>query len=89
MISYPEVREAIYDPSLSYIMIAKDFTRWKDARISPDAGLMEALELFHRMELDCLPVVEVDSGKMVGLLEQREVLRLCGKRRIGGEAAGE
>nr|MBC8279139.1 CBS domain-containing protein [FCB group bacterium] len=85
MISYPEVREAIYDPSLSYIMIAKDFARWKDARIHPGAGLMDALEIFHRLDVDCLPVVEDDTGKLVGLLEQREVLRLCGKRRIEGD----
>lgn len=85
MISYPEVREAIYDPSLSYIMIAKDFAKLKEVRIHPGAGLSEALEMFHRLDVDCLPVVEEDSGKLVGLLEQREVLRLCGKRRLGGD----
>jgi len=82
LISYPEVREAIYYPSLAKILIAKDLVRWKDARISPDAGLIEALEIFHKIDLDFLPVVDNNSGKLIGLLEQREVLRLCGKSRM-------
>ena len=82
MISYSEVREAIYDPGLSHIMIAKDFARWKDARISPEAELMDALEMFNRLNIDCLPVVDDKSGKLMGLLEQKEVLSLCGNRGI-------
>ena len=82
MISYPELREVIYDPRLSNIMIAKDFVRMKDVRIDPEMSVNEALELFHRHNLDCLPVVDSESERLLGLVEQREVLRLCGKGRL-------
>lgn len=81
MISYPELREVIYDPSLSTIMIAKDFVRMKDVQIGPEAMLFEALEKFNALNTDCLPVVDHETGRLMGLLEQREVLRLCGKKR--------
>lgn len=80
LISYPEIREVLYDPNLARIMIAKDFVRYKDARISPDESLDGALLKFTELNLDCIPVVEDDSGRLVGILDQREVLSLCGKK---------
>ena len=77
IISYPGLREVIYDPRLSHIMIAKDFVRMKDIRVDPESTLSEALKEFNRLNMDCLPVVEEKTNKLVGLLEQREVLRLC------------
>ena len=82
MISYPELREVIYDPRLSNIMIAKDFVRMRDVRIPPNMSVHDALEIFHKHNLDCLPVVDQESGKFLGLIEQREILRLCGISRI-------
>ena len=83
MISYPELREVIYDPSLSHIMIALDFVRGKDIQISPESSLFDALEKFNHYNTDCLPVVDHKTGRLLGLLEQREVIRLCGKNRTG------
>jgi len=80
VISYSELREILYDPELSTIMIAKDLARLKEWRVSPKMNLAEALEAFHNTDMDVLPVVEDRSEKFVGLLEQREVLRLVGKK---------
>ncbi|MBC8203910.1 MAG: cation:proton antiporter [FCB group bacterium] len=82
VISYPEIREVIYDPQLFHLMIAKDFARMKHARIETNKSLNDALEKFHELNMDCLPVVDSSNEKLVGMLEQREVLRLCGKNRL-------
>ncbi len=82
LISYPEIREVIYDPNLTRIMIAKDFVRYREARIGPGASLEEAMDKFNDLNMDSIPVVEDESGKLVGILDQREVLSLYCKRRI-------
>jgi acetoin utilization protein AcuB len=44
--------------------------------LGPDAGLQEVLEKFRIKDVTCLPVVDPHTGKLVGLVTWRDMLKL-------------
>ncbi len=76
VIDYADVRDIIYDPLLGRLVTALDLANPDSPTVSGDAALAELLELFRSKDLGCVPVVEgAGSRKVVGLVEQRDLLR--------------
>ena len=76
VIDYADVRDIIYDPMLGGLVTALDLANPDSPTVGGDASLDELLELFRSRDLGCVPVVEAaGSRKVVGLVEQRDLLR--------------
>ncbi len=86
LISFEEIRDVLFDEGLRNLVIASDLAYEDVASLSPQDTLEQAISQFHECGSSCLPVVDPhDPRKLIGLLEQRSVLRMYQERgRAGG-----
>lgn len=76
MIHFSELRKIIYDPILRRLVTAMDLVDPDTPAVPVDSSLDQLLEEFHRTDTGLLPVVKAGgSRKIVGLVEQRDLLR--------------
>lgn len=76
-ISFPRIRDVIFDQALADLLIARDLIDSEAAFVVPDEPLGAVLEKFHIMkaEVGHLPVVaDVDNPRVVGIIRQRDVV---------------
>ena len=82
LISFEEIRDVLFDEGLSNLVIASDLTYEEVPWLSPQDTLEHAISQFDECRSSCLPVVDPhDPRKLIGLLEQRSVLRVYHQRR--------
>ena len=82
MIHFADTRAIIYDPNLAELLTALDLVDPSSPSFTADDPLDEALEIFRRVDVGCLPVVDSsESQQVVGLVEQRDLLRTLHIRR--------
>ncbi len=76
MINYTEVRNLLFDPSLSDLLVAKDLASASHHSIPPDTPLREALKTFQKKRnISYFPVVDPENPKkLLGILSQNDVL---------------
>jgi len=81
VISYEEVKSALYDPSLHGLVIADDLTTAVPDALDPDAPLHLALELMDRRQVHSWPVVK--DGRLLGMMRRSDAYGLM-RRGLGG-----
>ncbi len=82
LFSFEDVREVLFSEELGKLVIAGDLADENAPRLSPKDTLEEAIARFDESGSSCLPVVDPGApGKLIGLLEQRSVLRVYHRRR--------
>lgn len=75
MIHYADLRNMIYDPALRDLVTALDLARSGSAPVPVDLPLSDLLHEFHESDVGSLAVVDRnDSRRVVGIVEQRDVL---------------
>lgn len=80
-IPYRALQELMVDPALGRLLIARDFMETRPISVMPDGDLACVLDRYEATGLDALPVQDPEQGgRLVGLLEQRDVLRLLRRR---------
>lgn len=83
VIHFSDIREMIYDPALSRLMTAVDLSNPDTNAVPADMPIEDAVHVFRDGDVGSLPVVETaDSRNVVGILEQRDVLRALHQFRI-------
>jgi CBS domain-containing protein len=85
-ISFPRIRDVIFDQALADLLIARDMLDAEPAYVTPDEPLGAVLQKFHdiRNEVGHLPVVaEGKNPRVVGMIRQRDVMDMF--RRIRAE----
>lgn len=83
MIHFSEVRDVIYDPMLSELVTAEDLTDPDSMMVPMDMTLDELLGIFTKQNVAVMPVSEkADSRHIVGLVEQRDLLRVLHLSRL-------
>lgn len=76
VIHFSDVRDVIYDPTLSGLVTALDLADASSRPVPMDMPLRELLDRFTEQNVAALPVVEqADSNRVVGLVEQRDLFR--------------
>ena len=81
LISFEDIRDILFDKGLAKLVIASDIAHGDVPSLMPDDSLERALDTFNECGYGSLPVVDPkDPEKLVGLLEQRSVLRLFHER---------
>lgn len=92
-ISFPQIRDLIFDPALADLVIARDLLDSEPAYALPDDPLQTVLQKFHMMsdEVRHLPVLDGDEDpRVVGMIRQADVvdvirrIRHEEKKRAGG-----
>jgi CBS domain-containing protein len=81
VISYEDVKSALYDPSLHGLVIADDLTTAVPDALDPDAPLHLALELMDRRQVHSWPVVK--DGRLLGMMRRSDAYGLM-RRGLGG-----
>lgn len=85
VIHFSDVRDVIYDPTLSQLVTAADLADADSPTVPSDMPLRELLDLFTSHNVAVLPVVErPDSKRVVGLVEQRDLLKALHLSRNAG-----
>jgi len=74
LISYDEVKNALYDPVLRDIVIAGDLTLAIDDPLDPDTPLVRALEFLDRRGVHSWPVVR--EGRLAGVVRRSDAYAL-------------
>lgn len=76
MINYTEIRNLLFDPSLSDLLVAKDLVSSAVHSIPPDKPLREALKTFQKKRnISYFPVIDPENPqKLLGILSQNDVL---------------
>ncbi len=77
LLHFSDVREVIYDPAVSQLVTALDLGDAASTLVPMDMPLDKLLDLFHEQNISLLPVAgDSDSRRVVGVVEQRDLLRL-------------
>ncbi|NOQ50621.1 MAG: CBS domain-containing protein [Desulfuromonadaceae bacterium] len=76
IINYTEIRNLLFDPSLSGLLVAKDLVSSAHHSIPPDTPLREALKtLQKKRNISYFPVIDPEKPKiLLGILSQNDVL---------------
>ncbi len=76
IINYTEIRNLLFDPSLSNLLVARDLISSVHHSIPPDTPLREALKtLQKKRNISYFPVIDPDEPKkLLGILSQNDVL---------------
>ena len=71
VISYDEVKSALYDPVLRDLVVAEDLTDSIDDSLGPESSLSSALETMDRHRVQSWPVVQ--EGRLLGMVRRTDV----------------
>ncbi len=76
IINYTEIRNLLFEPSLSNLLVARDLTSSAHQSIAPDTPLREALKtLKKKRNISYFPVIDPEEPKkLLGILSQNDVL---------------
>jgi len=80
IISFSDIRSALQEEGLEYLVIARDVASTDVITISPSDSIQDALYKMGRNGISHLPVVEKeDSGKIIGTLDKKNVMAAYNK----------
>jgi CIC family chloride channel protein len=86
IISFSDIRSALREEGLEYLVIARDVATMDIITISPSDSIQDALHRMGRYGISHLPVVEEDdNGKVVGTLIKKDVMVVYNKAVLGKE----
>lgn len=76
VIDYSDIRDVLFDPSLTTLIVAIDLVKPEPLAIRPNQTLGEVLEIFKlHKDISYLPVVDEESGhRLLGIISQNDVL---------------
>lgn len=82
VVHFGQLREIVYDPALAALVTAVDLADPDAQAVTAGMPLAEAMRVFQAGDVGSLPVIESeDSRRVVGILEQRDLLRAVHRTR--------
>ena len=86
IISFTDIRAALQEEGLEYLVVARDVATTDIITITPSDSIHDALYKMGRNAISQLPVVEEDDdGKLVGTLSKKNVMAVYNKAILGRE----
>jgi CIC family chloride channel protein len=86
IISFSDIRSALHEEGLKYLVIARDVATTDIITIRPSDSIQDALYKMGRSGISHLPVVEEnDVGKIIGTLNKKDVMAIYNKAVLGRE----
>jgi CIC family chloride channel protein len=75
ILSVNDIREIIFEPSVSHLILAKDVATSDVSRVFPDDTLQDAMDKMSRTVTDELPVVRKDNpNKIIGMISKKDII---------------
>ena len=75
VLSINDIREVMFEESLSRLVVAKDVATPNVVRVFEDDSLQEALDKMVLLNVDSLPVVEAEAPeKIVSMISKRGII---------------
>jgi CIC family chloride channel protein len=87
VIALDDIRRIIVDPNLKDLIVAKDLAIPNFERVTPDDSLSYALNLLTSTSIDELPVMDKESGSLLGMIRKKDLIVAYNKellKRRGG-----
>jgi CIC family chloride channel protein len=86
IISFSDIRSALHEEGLRYLVIARDVATTEIITIHPSDSIQDALYKMGRNGISHLPVVEEnDIGKIIGTLNKKDVMAVYNRAVLGRE----
>jgi CIC family chloride channel protein len=86
IISFSDIRSALQEEGLEYLVIARDVATTDIITISPSDSIQDALYKMGRNAISHLPVVEEDDNrKIIGTLNKKDVIAVYNRAVLGKE----
>ena len=86
IISFTDIRSALQERGLEYLVIARDVATTNIISITPSDSIQDALYKMGRSGISHLPVVEEeDNRKVVGTLNKKDVMAVYNRAVINRE----
>jgi CIC family chloride channel protein len=86
IISFSDIRSALHEEGLRYLVIARDVATTEIINIHPSDSIQDALYKMGRNGISHLPVVEEnDIGKIIGTLNKKDVMAVYNRAVLGRE----
>ena len=79
-VSLHDVKPYLNDPHMAEVVIAADILRDNFPTITPQTPLAQALERFARFDGERLPVLDADSGALLGRVSKSDVILAVAER---------
>ncbi len=87
IIHFHNLRDMVYDPALADLVDAMDVLDRNTPAVTPEITAEKLLNLFHQLNLGTIPVVKNQrSKKLIGIVEQRDLLKAMYQTRQNGSA---
>jgi CBS-domain-containing membrane protein len=85
MINYTEIRNLVFEPAMTKLVVASDLAGEKHIAMQPDQTLREALDILHQYSnISYFPVIDPEQPQLLlGILSQNDLLaafRRAGKK---------
>lgn len=85
MINYTEIRNLVFEPAMTKLVVASDLASEKHIAMQPDQTLREALDILHQYSnISYFPVIDPEQPQLLlGILSQNDLLaafRRAGKK---------
>jgi CIC family chloride channel protein len=75
ILSINDLREIIFEPGVSKLILAKDVATTEILRVFPDDTLQDALAKMSRIKTDELPVVRPEApDEIIGMISKRDII---------------
>lgn len=79
--SINDVRSVLFSPEIEHLVVMKDIGTSEIIKITPSEDLNSVLKKFTTKNIDSLPVVdEEDAGRLIGMLNRREVIAFYNRK---------
>lgn len=89
-IDFRDLRNLMFNPMMAHVLTAYDMANTAPAVALADQPLDDMLDLFHTHDVGSLPVIEShESRRLLGVVEQRDVLRLVHTNKTGEQVESE
>ncbi|RME41759.1 MAG: CBS domain-containing protein, partial [Planctomycetota bacterium] len=86
VIHFADVRDVLYDPVLRELVTAADLADPDSPTVRADMPIRDLFDVFTRTDLTLLPVVDdTEHRRIVGMVEQRDVLRALHRTNAASE----
>jgi hypothetical protein len=85
-VSLHDIKHALEDPAALTAVVAHDLVRPVEDALRPDERLHHATEVFAASDYERLPVVDPETGKLLGLLAKRDLLAVYAQEVLGRRA---
>ncbi|MEO0480198.1 MAG: chloride channel protein [Planctomycetota bacterium] len=88
ILSANDVRQMVEDREIGAVVIASDIANYDVVTLKPATDLESALQRFVSLDVDALPVIDPDDGRLLGMMSRRDLIRAYDEAKVAYKSRG-